>query len=206
METKKIKINGNPLLLIGMFGAMFVFALFFFIVPPILSNKYSETDYVILEGTFEYSAYNSEGHYRDVYKVNVGNEEKLVNVQSDGEKKDATYTMKFKYKPEEEKFYLYDPNEKEEKDTSGIQFSLFGGMFLLIIVFFLLRISGTINDQIFGGFMFCIFGITGSILLILSKDYSTLPVTIILVIIGIIVCLSKPYNVKASKKEEINNE
>ena len=83
METKKIKINGNPLLLIGMFGAMFVFALFFFIVPPILSNKYSETDYVILEGTFEYSAYNSEGHYRDVYKVNVGNEEKKRKTQED---------------------------------------------------------------------------------------------------------------------------
>lgn len=206
MKKLNIEIKNTKITFLLFITVLLAFGLFFFIVPLILSSKYSKSDYVILDGTFEYSFYNSEGHYRDVYKINVGKEEKYVNVQSDGEKKDATYTMKFKYKPEEEKFYLYNPNEKEEKDTSGIQFSLFGCMFLLIIVFFLLRMSGAINDQIFGGFMFCIFGITGSILLISSKDYTTLPVTIILVIIGIMVLFSKPYDHEKLVKEVMNNE
>ena len=206
MKKINIEIKNTKITFLLFITVLLAFGLFFFIVPLILSSKYSKSDYVILDGTFEYSFYNSEGHYRDVYKINVGKEEKYVNVQSDGEKKDATYTMKFKYKPEEEKFYLYNPNEKEEKDTSGIQFSLFGCMFLLIIVFFLLRMSGAINDQIFGGFMLCIFGITGSILLITSKDYETLPVTIILVIIGIMVLFSKPYDNEKLVKEVMNNE
>lgn len=205
MKKLNIEIKNTKITFLLFMTVFFAFGLLFFIAPPILSNKYSKTDYVILEGTFEYSAYNSEGHYRDVYKVNVGNEEKLVNVQSDGEKKDATYTMKFKYKPEEEKFYLYDPNEKEGKDTSGIQFSAFGAMFLLIGIVMILGFTGGINEQLFFGLMFIIFGGTGAIVLMIQKDYSTLPLMLFWIVLGLIVALV-PSIARDKKKEVVNNE
>jgi len=198
-EKKKISVAGSGIILL--LAAFFVFGLIFFTVPYTLSQKYGDSEYVILEGTFEYSAYDSEGVYKDVYKVIVGNEEKLVNVQSDGEKKDATYTMKFKYNPEEEKFYDYNP---DEKDNSGIQFSAFGAMFLLIGIVMVLGFTGGVNDQLFFGLMFIIFGGTGIVVLMIENDYSSMPLMLFWVILGLIIAIV-PSVVPNKKKEDVNN-